>query len=110
MVPHICLTLADVGSRNLLPLVLATTVQALFRNNQSLDRLVADNVRFDDFVDVADGHAAVPNPFWINDDCWTMFALIKAPGFVCAHKGFDVPLRQLQFEDAMQFTVAARIA
>jgi len=66
--------------------------------HETLDGLASDDVRIDDFVDVGFGDVPVPDGFGINDQVWSVLALIKAAGLIGAHFAFKAALRQFLFE------------
>ena len=60
----------------------------MIRSNEPLDSLSADNVGFDNLINIAGCHAPVPDCVWIDNDVGTMFALIEAAGLICPHFPF----------------------
>jgi hypothetical protein len=63
-------------------------VEAGVGEAEALDGTVVKEMFGDDFVDVANVDVAVPDGLGIDDDYWTVLALIEAAGFV----GADVML------------------
>ncbi len=63
-------------------------VEAMIRRDQPLDRLSANDVRFDDFVNIVRCDPSVPDRIWIDHNVGTMFALIEAPGLIRPHFPF----------------------
>jgi hypothetical protein len=61
------------------------SVQAGIRQAKALDRLAADNVRFNNFFNVGFGDVTVPHGVWIDDHVGPMFALIEAARLICPH-------------------------
>ncbi len=61
-------------------------VQTVLGDAQALDRLPAHDVTFDDLVDVFGTVDGVPHRFGIDDDCGTVFTLVKAAGLVGADR------------------------
>jgi hypothetical protein len=60
-------------------------VDAFVGQTQALDRPAAHQVLFHDLCGVSGLHMAVPDGFGVNHYRWSMFALVKAHGFVDAH-------------------------
>lgn len=85
-------------------------VEALVGDHQSLDRLIADDVRVNDLVNIGRGNVAVPDGFRINDNRWAVLALVKTPGFVSADGAFDSALCEFGLEGSMKVSVAGAIA
>ena len=59
------------------------------RQAQARDRLAADDVAFDDLVDVGFGDAAVPDRVGIDDDGRAVLALIEAAGSLARTRRFS---------------------
>lgn len=53
-------------------------VKAGIGQHQALDGFAADDVRFDDLIDIGFGDAPVPDRVGIDDQVRAMFALIEA--------------------------------
>lgn len=85
-------------------------IQAGIRDNQTLYRLVTDDVRLDDLIDIGCGDAAIPHRIGIDDDVRAMLALIQAAGFIGADCTVDASLCQLDLEYPLQIGIASRIA
>src|SRR5579863_8988088 len=86
-------------------------VQGCVRDDEPLDRAADHDVRVDDFIDVREGDAAVPDGVGIHDHRRADFALLEASGFIGADAiAGDVALGQLGFEYAMKFRFAGAIA
>lgn len=79
-------------------------------HHQPLNGPSADDMRFDDFVHIGQGHAAIPNCLGIDHKVRAMFALIEAPRLIGAYSPFQSALRQLLFEELLQFGFSRRIA
>jgi hypothetical protein len=72
-------------------------------------RFAADDVCLDDFVHISGLDASIPDCFGVNHYGWSQFALVEAAGFVGANV-FYSPLRQLGFEEALQFALPGGVA
>jgi hypothetical protein len=84
-------------------------IQHFIGNAQAFDWTAIQNVRLYNFVDVSRTNAAVPDLIGINYNCRSEFALIEASGFVGANQ-FHTALRELRFEQALQFALPGGIA
>lgn len=85
-------------------------VQHRVRDDQAFHRAAADNVGVDDFIDVGEGDAAVPDRVGIHDHRGADFALFEAAGFIGADAiAGDAAIGQLRFERAMQFRFAGPV-
>jgi hypothetical protein len=78
-------------------------------NNEAGYRGAADDVGFDDFVDVVGLDATVPDGFGVNDDRGAQLTLIEAAGFIGADV-FYAALGQLGFEQALELALAGGVA
>ena len=76
-------------------------VQTRVRNYESLDRLVADDMRFDDGIHIGLSNAAVPNSIGIDHDVGAMLTLIEAARLIRADLAFQSALGQLDLERAL---------
>ena len=85
-------------------------INALLRQNQPLHRHSADNVRFNDLVDIFRLHASVPNRIGIDDYRLPVLALIKTSGFIRAHFALQPALGDLVFEYFLELALTVRIA
>ena len=72
---------------------------------QPLDRLTANDVGFDDLVDVGFGDVPVPDGFWIDNDRRTVLALIQAAGLIRPHFALQAALRELLLECLLQLSL-----
>ena len=88
----------------------ALRIQARIRNDQALDRAVADDMGFDDLVHICLCDSAVPDCVGIYHDVGPVFALVETAGLIRAYSPFDASLRQLNFECALKVGFAGRIA
>jgi hypothetical protein len=52
-------------------------VEAAIGQHQALNGLAADDVRFDDFVNIGFRDVPVPHSFGIDDQIWAVFALVE---------------------------------
>jgi hypothetical protein len=73
------------------------------------DGLVLNNVRFDDFVHVRSVNATIEHSLGIDRNGRAELALIKTSGLVGTNQ-LDAPLCQFDFEQPLQFPLAACIA
>ena len=73
-------------------------IQATVGKPQPLDRFPANNVRFDDLVNVGFGDIAVPDGFWINHNIRPVLALIEAARLVGPYSAFEPAFGQFLFE------------
>ena len=64
-------------------------VQAVVVQAEAFDRLSADDVGVNDFVDVGLGDRAIPDGVRINHDIWTVLALVQASGLVGTDAAFE---------------------
>ena len=85
-------------------------VEAAIRSNEALYRLATENMRLDYFIDIFCSNPAVPNPVWIYNDIRSMFALVKAAGFVGPDFVLEAACREFLLENPLQFACSARIA
>src|SRR5690242_2998979 len=61
-------------------------------------------------IDIFCSNPAVPNPVWIYNDIRSMFALVKAAGFVGPDFVLEAACREFLLENPLQFACSARIA
>jgi hypothetical protein len=73
-------------------------VKARVGEHQALDRLAADDVRFNDLVHVSFGDVSIPHRFRIDHEIWTVLALIETAGLIGPHFAFESALREFQLE------------
>jgi len=85
-------------------------VQATIGQSQTLDRLSADNVRLDDFVDVGFGDVAVPDGIRVNHDVGAVLALIETSGLIGADATFQSASSELLFEELLQARFGSGVA
>jgi hypothetical protein len=85
-------------------------IDALLRQHQSLHWLSADNVRFDDLVDVLRLHSSVPHRIGIDDHRLPVLALVETSGFVRADFALEPALGDLVLEQFLEFGLACGIA
>jgi hypothetical protein len=86
------------------------SVQAIVGQHQALDRLTADDVGVDDFIDVGLRNVSIPNGIGIDNEVWAMFALIETARLVGPYFAFEAAFREFLFEEFLQFRLAAGIA
>ncbi len=88
----------------------AFSIKAGVGQAQPLDWLPANDVRFDDLVYVGFGNVPVPDGFWIDNDCWTVLALIQTAGLIRPHFALQAALRELLLECLLQLGLGGWIA
>lgn len=95
----------------LLWLTMRTTcrINAGIRQNQPFDGFAAQNVRFDDLVDIGHRDAPIPHRVGINDQVGPMFALVQTAGFIRSDPMFQATIGQLLLEYPLQFASPSRI-
>ena len=90
--------------------MLTVCVQARVGQYQPLDRLPADDVRFDNFVDIGEGDSAIPHSVWIDDEIRAVFALIQTTRLVGADSSLQPARGQLVLECLLQLNMTFGIA
>jgi hypothetical protein len=90
--------------------VLAKRVEAGLRQNESLNRLSAYDVRLDNLIHIAGCDPAVPNSIRIDDEIRAMLALIKTTRLIRPYFSLKPTFRQLLFEEFLQFRPTLWIA
>ena len=88
----------------------ARIIEAVVGDLQANHGLSADNMLLHNFVDVRRENVAVPNGFGIDDDGWTVFALVEAAGLVGTNGGACRSLAETGLEGALQLACAGRVA
>lgn len=81
--------------------MLAIRINARIGQCQSLNRLPANDVRFDDFVNVGRGYAPIPHPVRIDNKIGPMLALVETAGFIGPNFVLQPALGQLLLEDPL---------
>jgi len=76
---------------------------------EARDWFAADDVCVDDFVYILGLDASIPDCFGVNHYSWSEFALVEAAGFIGADVFYST-LRQLGFEEALQFALRGGVA
>jgi hypothetical protein len=74
------------------------SVQAIVGQHQALDRLTADDVGVNDFIDVGLSNASIPNRIGIDYEVWAVFALIETARLVGPYFAFEAAFREFLFE------------
>jgi hypothetical protein len=72
--------------------------------------MAAEDVRFDDFVDIGFGDVPVPHSFGIDDEVGAVFALIETARLVRSYFALQAAFREFLLEQFLQFGLAAGIA
>ena len=83
---------------------------AFVRDAQALHRLAANQVRFDDLINIPQRHAAIPDVVGIDDDCRAVLAGIQAAGGVGAHCSVKPAFFQCLLELGPNFLPSAILA
>jgi hypothetical protein len=78
-------------------------IEAGLRQPQPLDGLSADDVRFDDFINIGFGDVAVPDRVGINHNIRSVLALIQTARLIGSHTPLQSAFGQLLFEKFLQF-------
>jgi hypothetical protein len=86
------------------------SIQAFVGNQQTLDRLPVQDVRFDDLLNVRRRYSPVPNTFRINDHRWSVLALVETSRHVGAHTFLEATQGELLFEEILQLSLTLGIA
>jgi len=76
----------------------AYCVDAFFREEEARNRRSIDDVGLDDLGHVFRLHTTVPDAFGVDDDCRTVFALVKTTRLVCPHGVGKAARGQFLFE------------
>ena len=77
-------------------------IQAFFRKHQARDRFPANDVGFDDFVDVSLGYVSVPDGVGIDHEIRAVLTLVETARLVGPHFTLEAAFSQLLFEDLLQ--------
>lgn len=85
-------------------------VQAGICQAEALDRFAAEDVGFDNLVDVGLGDVPIPDRVRVDDDVGTVLALIEAAGLIGAYFALETALGELLFEEFLQLGFRQRIA
>ena len=95
------LDLLTTGHRSLataFPVFAGLGIQAGVGQPQALDGFAADDVGFDDFIDVGVFNVSVPDRIRIDHEIWAVLALVEAAGLVGPHFAFEAAFRQFLLE------------
>jgi hypothetical protein len=92
------------------PMFTSRRIQAFFRKHQAHDRFPANDVGFDNFVDVSLGYVSVPNGVGIDHEIRSVLALVETARLIGAHFTLEAAFGQLLFEKFLQFRLAVWIA
>jgi hypothetical protein len=106
---HLSLMLILIGRGALRLPVFAVCIDARVGQPQSLNGFAANDVRLDNFVHIGWRDVAVPDPFGIHDEIGPVLALVKAARLIGANPVLQPTLRQLLFEQPLQFSMAIGI-
>ena len=80
----------------------AFRVQTLVTQAQSIHGASADDVRFDNLIDIRLGHISIPDRIWIHNDIWAVLALIEAARLICANASLEPTGGELLFKQLLQ--------
>lgn len=86
------------------------SIQARGSQHQPLHRLAAHNVRVNNFVNVRLSYAPIPDGLGVDHEIRSVLALIKATTLISPDFPLQPSLRQLQFEQLLEFGLTRRIA
>ena len=84
-------------------------VQAGICQAEPLDGFAAENVGLNNLFDVGLGDVSIPNCVGVDDDIWTVFALIEAARLVGAHFTLQSALGKFLLEQLLQLGFRLRI-
>jgi hypothetical protein len=85
-------------------------IQAFVREHQARDGFPANDVGFDNFVDVSLGDVSVPDGVGIDHEIRSVLTLVETARLIGSHLTFEAAFGQLLFEKFLQFRLAVRIA
>jgi hypothetical protein len=85
-------------------------VEASLGQTKTLHRLSFYDVRLHDLLDVSLGYETVPNGIGINDDVWSVLALVETACLIGAHAAFESTFGELLFEEFLQPALSFGIA
>ena len=85
-------------------------VEAGIRQPEPFHWFAADDVRFDDLLDIGFGDVPVPDGVWIDNEVGAVLALVEAARLIGAHSSFQSTLGQFLFEKFLQLRLGQRIA
>jgi hypothetical protein len=88
----------------------ACGVQAFILQPQSFYRLSADDVLLNDFIDVGQSDASVPDCLGIDDDIRPVFALVEASCLIGADSALQSALGKFDLEQLLKFGLGGGIA
>jgi hypothetical protein len=74
------------------------SVEAGIGKSEALDQLAAEDVRFNDLLDICFRNVSVPDCVWVDHDVRTMLALIEAARLIGANFSFQAAFCQLLLE------------
>jgi hypothetical protein len=80
------------------PVFTACSIQASFSQPQALDRLSADDVGFDNLINIGFADVPVPHGIGIDDQIRAVLALIEATRLIGPYLAFEAAFREFLFE------------
>ncbi len=92
-----------------LPMFTGRGIQAGVGHHQALNRFAANDVGFDDFVNIGFGDESVPDRIGINHEVRAVLALVETASLVGPHPPLEAMLRELLLEEFLQLALAAGI-
>jgi hypothetical protein len=85
-------------------------IQAFVGEHQARDGFPANDVGFDNFVDVSLGDVSIPDGIGIDHEIRSVLTLVETARLIGSHLTFEAAFGQLLFEKFLQFHLAVRIA
>jgi hypothetical protein len=85
-------------------------IQAFIREHQARDGFPANDVGFDNFVDVSLGDVSVPDSVGIDHEIRAVLTLVETARLIGPHFTLEAAFGQLLFEQFLQLCLAFRIA
>jgi hypothetical protein len=113
MEPEVAIAGCHTGHRPLataLPMFTTCGIQTRVSHHQALDGLVADDVGFDDFINVGFSDESVPDCVGIYHEVRAVLALVETASLVGPHPALEAALRQFLLEEFLQPGLAVGIA
>jgi hypothetical protein len=85
-------------------------IQAGVRQPKALDRFAADDVGFNDFIDIGFGDKSVPDGIGINHQIRAVLTLVETASLIGTHFAFKAAFRQFLLEEFLQLRLASGVA
>jgi hypothetical protein len=93
-----------------LPVFTCCGIQAGVGHHQARDGFAADDVGFDDFIDVSFGDVSIPDRIGIDHEVRAVLALVETASLIGPHPALEAALGKLLLEKFLQLGLAAGIA